>query len=386
VVLNKTAEVLDVHVSVLLLAIGRHYACRGRESECSGFAEILYHNIVTVRDSLMPAASAQKKRPDQTTKSVQPAGFERTTHALLAEFKSRSRLRSGSLILTVFGDTVLPHGGRAWLGSLIEALAPFGISHRLVRTSVFRLVSENWLAREQVGRRSYYSLTAFGLSRFEEASTRIYGDVPREWNGEWSLAMLSSVASEYRDAIRKELRWQGFAPFSSNVYAHPWADPDKVAAELSVGEMASDAIESLILMRAKPAAKFSDPLTDLVRNAWSLNDLDIAYADFLDRFRPLASTLQRRKRAIDPASAFAARTLLIHEYRKLQLRDPLLPAELLPRRWNGNAASELCRKIYDRIGDTAAGYVVKNFQSVDGPLPAADSVFYRRFGGVTRVG
>jgi phenylacetic acid degradation operon negative regulatory protein len=45
-----------------------------------------------------------------------------------------------SLLVTVFGDSVAPHGGRAWLGSLIGLLAPFGISERLVRTSVYRLV------------------------------------------------------------------------------------------------------------------------------------------------------------------------------------------------------------------------------------------------------
>ena len=41
------------------------------------------------------------------------------------------------------------HGGAIWLGDLIELLAPLGINERLLRTSVFRLVAQNWLQSER---------------------------------------------------------------------------------------------------------------------------------------------------------------------------------------------------------------------------------------------
>ncbi len=57
--------------------------------------------------------------------------------------------RAKSLVMTLFGDVITPHGGEVWLGSLIELLAPFGISDRLVRTSVYRLAEEGWLDAER---------------------------------------------------------------------------------------------------------------------------------------------------------------------------------------------------------------------------------------------
>jgi phenylacetic acid degradation operon negative regulatory protein len=36
--------------------------------------------------------------------------------------------RAKSLIVTVFGDSILPHGGTVWVGSLIRLLVPFGIN------------------------------------------------------------------------------------------------------------------------------------------------------------------------------------------------------------------------------------------------------------------
>ena len=78
---------------------------------------------------------------------------------LVDEFRSRPTIRAGSLIITVFGDAIAPRGGTVWIGSLIRALSDFDISERLVRTSVFRLVRDDWLIASQVGRRSYYSLS-----------------------------------------------------------------------------------------------------------------------------------------------------------------------------------------------------------------------------------
>ena len=43
--------------------------------------------------------------------------------------------RARSLIVTVWGDALAPHGGTVWLAGLIRLMAPFGINERLVRTS-----------------------------------------------------------------------------------------------------------------------------------------------------------------------------------------------------------------------------------------------------------
>jgi phenylacetic acid degradation operon negative regulatory protein len=83
--------------------------------------------------------------------------------------------RAPSLIITIWGDAIAPHGGAVMLAGLIDLLAPFGINERLVRTSVFRLAREGWLKAKPVGRESLYRLTTDGAvasSRPTAASTR----------------------------------------------------------------------------------------------------------------------------------------------------------------------------------------------------------------------
>ena len=83
-------------------------------------------------------------------------------------------MNAGSLIISLFGDAVLPRGGRIWLGSLIGLLAPLDLNERLIRTAVFRLVKEEWMQSEALGRRADYTLTPAGLRRFEESARHIY--------------------------------------------------------------------------------------------------------------------------------------------------------------------------------------------------------------------
>jgi len=143
---------------------------------------------------------------------------------LVESFRSRPTLRSGSLITTVFGDAIAPRGGNVWLGSLIAVMADFGISERLVRTSVFRLTRDGWLRSEQVGRRSYYSLSEEGRARFEQATHRIYSVPAGSWDGRWCLLLLSGLDTSAKDIARKEMGWLGFAQLSANVLAHPAPD------------------------------------------------------------------------------------------------------------------------------------------------------------------
>ena len=60
--------------------------------------------------------------------------------------------RARSLIVSVWGDALAPHGGVAWLSGLIRLMAPFGMNERLVRTSVFRLARDGWLSAQSRGR------------------------------------------------------------------------------------------------------------------------------------------------------------------------------------------------------------------------------------------
>jgi phenylacetic acid degradation operon negative regulatory protein len=86
---------------------------------------------------------------------------------------AQARLRAPSLIITIWGDAIAPHGGAVMLPGFFRLLAAFGINERQARTSIFRLSREGWLAGRRIGRRSLYRLTVDGARRFEQAYRRI---------------------------------------------------------------------------------------------------------------------------------------------------------------------------------------------------------------------
>ncbi|MGI9232978.1 MAG: phenylacetic acid degradation operon negative regulatory protein PaaX [Woeseiaceae bacterium] len=298
---------------------------------------------------------------------------------LVDEFRARPTLRAGSLITTVFGDAIAPRGGTVWLGSLIRVMANFGISERLVRTSVYRLVKDGWLQSDQIGRRSYYSLTAEGRERFEQATNRIYGTPTQQWGGEWCLLLLSTLPTDTKEIVRKECGWLGFGPMSANVLAHPTPD----IAELELCLQRIGVSDKVVVIQGR-TIRSEAAMRELTRNSWSLDDIDARYLAFTGGFRPLMKALTN-KTQLSEKSAFIVRTLLIQEYRKVLLRDPQLPAELLPTNWHGAAAYQLCRNLYRLVHADADAYLDKQLESADWPLPPPVISFMRRFGGLNDV-
>ena len=178
-------------------------------------------------------------------------------------------LRAKSVIVTVLGDMIVPHGGTFGLAGFIDLVEPLGLNDRLVRTSVFRLSREKWLVSEQIGRRSFYSVTTSGRRRFELAAHRFYGDPRAPWDGDWRLVLLPNdcLPSPERDALRKELLWEGFAAIAPGVLAHPSAQTD---ALLDILENAG-AHDKVVVMSAKSLGALSArPLRELVDQCWNL--------------------------------------------------------------------------------------------------------------------
>jgi phenylacetic acid degradation operon negative regulatory protein len=297
---------------------------------------------------------------------------------LLAGFANRTPVRAGSLIISVFGDSLSQHGNSIWLGSLIEVLAPFGLNPRQIRTAVFRLVKEDWLLSRQSGRRSYYSFTDFANRHYEKAARRIYASQREDWDGKWTVVIPAFVANNKRDELRKELVWLGYGAIAPGILAHPSGmrqSLDETLQEMGLTD------KVVVLMAETEELASRACLKQLAHTSWKLDEIETRYEQFLQKFRPVFSTIKKAKN-IDQEDCFLIRTLLIHEYRRILLSDADLPNELLPVNWPGKTAFELTANLYKAVHQGAMAYIKASMETVDGQLPDAGKNYYSRFGGL----
>ena len=295
---------------------------------------------------------------------------------LAAEFARRKPMRTTSLIVTLFGDVVSQHGDSIWLGSLVRALAPMGANERLVRTSVFRLVQEGWLEFKRVGRRSYYRFSDYGSHEYQRAAARIYALDGEPWHGRWQLLIPVAVPEEIRERFRRSLHWQGFRSISAGTFAKPGSSGTALQETLEEFDLA----DKVILMEADTLPGTSaELLTEMVATCWQLDEVAVHYQEFLARFKPLAKWLGKHS-APGPESAFVARTLLIHDYRRVLLQDTRIPAQLLPPRWPGSEAELLTAQVYRALAATSVDFITSELEGNDGLMPAQCLDFAQRFG------
>lgn len=306
---------------------------------------------------------------------TQPTGKQWIDH-----FLSTDPPRSKSLVMTIFGDAIAPHGTRLWLGSLIELVEPMGATERLVRTSVFRLAQEGWLVANREGRRSSYALQEIARPRFERANRRIYAPPGLDWDGSWTLLLApnGSITAELRTAVRKELEWEGFAMLAPGLLVHPAFDADSLAEIL---KRIDGEGRIFVCSATELPGVGARPLGELVREGWDLSGVMASYRRFIDDFAPLLDLLERGA-DIEAQAAFVMRSLLIHAYRRVQLHDPMLPLDLLPQPWPGSEAYALAQAIYRRVWARAEDHLMQVLRREDADAPQADAAFYERFGGL----
>lgn len=310
----------------------------------------------------------------------------------IVRFLAEEPPRSKSLVVTIFGDAIVPHGGAVWLGSLIELLAPFGVNDRLLRTSVFRLAQEGWLGAQRDGRRSSYAITPDAMARFRHAYRRIYAPLAVHWDGHWTLVINSgAIDAAERAAMRKELLWEGYSLIAPGIFGHPAADAEALQELL----LRQGVQGKLLVLHAQSVTQVSGlPLNELVAAGWDLSGVADGYRQFIAGFEPLLAALGGAGdgtagtddggtgQAITPEQAFVMRSLLIHAYRRVQLHDPQLPVELLPQPWPGARAYELTRDIYRLLFAAAEQHVLATLRREDATAPEADASFYQRFGAL----
>jgi phenylacetic acid degradation operon negative regulatory protein len=281
--------------------------------------------------------------------------------ARIIEHLKREPSRTGSIIITVFGDAIVPRGGSVWLGTLLEFFEVLAIDSGVVRTAMSRLAADGWLERSKAGRNSFYRLADKGRLTFDAAVKHVYNPQAPDWTGRFELLLVANTGD--RDASREALQEAGFGSPLPGVWIAPSGVP--------VPRVAAGAI------RLEVSAE-DDSGRRLLSESWPLDRTADAYQKFIKTFEPLRGWIGRRERLSD-TDAFTARILMIHHYRRVVLHDPPLPGALLPAHWPGTAARQLCREIYRGLLPASEQWLDRHGSNAHGPLPAAGAELGRRF-------
>jgi phenylacetic acid degradation operon negative regulatory protein len=243
-----------------------------------------------------------------------------------------------SLLLTVLGEFVHPRRAPVWTAVLVEALGALGVEEKSARQALARTAGEGVLEPSRHGRRAQWSLTEHGTRLLEDGTRRIYGFLrsERPWDGRWLVLTVAipETQRKLRHRLRTRLTWAGLGSPAPGLWVVPDAGKEaEVAAvitDLGIAEHAYAWVGS--------TAPFADE-SRLVRQAWSLDEVEGRYTDFIARFSAEDPT--------EPAAVFAAQVRLIQDWRRFPFLDPALPTALLDHEWPGRHAADLFHRQHD---------------------------------------
>lgn len=282
-----------------------------------------------------------------------------------------------NLLVTVFGDALLPHGSEVALSvaSLARLLEPFGVNERSARTSLTRLVNDGLLATRAVGRRSFYRVAPSSLPLFQQADARIYGSRRSEWDRSWTIVVIDATEStaSHRARLRQRLTWAGLGVIAPNVMASPVVTAEEAAITVEQVGGFHNVIVSRSHVVEGPGLIDAE---ELARRCAPLDDVAAEYDTFVDLFDDFDhATLSR----LTAEEAFKLRILLIATYRRIVLVDPLLPEPLLPDGWAGVRARKLAAVVYGGCADAAERHLASVAELPEGVLVPDPDWLHGRF-------
>ncbi len=288
-------------------------------------------------------------------------------------------IKARSLIMTIFGDAVVPRGGQIWLGSLVKLASEFGLREPMVRTSALRLSKEGWLHRNQRGKFSYYSMSRTYFTSDTAFQRQIYSPADVLRRSGWTIVHIfgNQLDRSEHYSIRQYLHRFGFGRMTPQVYLHPSLAHEAVHHILDAGSQ--DGLAGVAFCNAR-CERNSQHMRELAKFAWDLDEIRDGYEKFISTFRPLPDLLVKARP--QPNEAFRLRTLMINEYRRLALRDPRLPEEFCGSKWPGEEAYRLAGLAYQRLLEASEAHLDANLTTTDWSAPAADHRLYDRFSGL----
>ncbi len=275
--------------------------------------------------------------------------------ALVARLQDQPS-HTGSLIITFFGDAIMPRGGQVAMATILDFMEALGIQAGVVRTAMSRLAASGWIASSRQGRVSFYCIAPARQGEFIRAARHIFG--PARRRHVTRLSLVAPEPGEHREDRRARLARLGFAPWQGMMIAPERPLPNSLASTLP-----------LLTAEAPPAT-----MRMIAAQAWRLDELAADYAAFLAGFTPLAAD-----HGLSETEAILARILLVHDFRRIALRDPRLPELFLPETWAGAVARKLLAALYPALLPASELWLDHYGRAESGLLPPADSMLFQRF-------
>ncbi len=263
--------------------------------------------------------------------------------------------RAPSVVVTVYGDAIVPRGGSVGLATLSAILGGLGIVDGAVRTAASRLVADGWLARRRAGRLSFFRLSGRGEAVFARATEHIYDPPAPAWDG--ALALHWPAAPD-----PPAWRAAGFGEASPGLWIAPAAGPEAPGPGLR-------------LAAAGPAPD----LAAVAARAWPGRDRGVLRGLRGDVPAAAAGRAGRHGAGARPAARPPPARAPDPRLPRVILRDPLLPPALLPADWPGFAARDLCGTLYRAVLPGSEAWLDRHGRTEDGPLPPPGPALARRF-------
>src|SRR6201982_3453413 len=226
--------------------------------------------------------------------------------------------RPPRLLLTLLGDYWWQRTEPLPSAAIVGLLAEFGVSDSSPRAALSRLTRTGLLVTSKSGRRTFSRLSSRAAAILDDGARRIFsfGAASQPWDGMLSLVAFSIPEDNRaaRDALRKQLRWRGFAP----LYDGLWVSPRDHAAEV-IGYLKDLDIHTGTAFRATSVPTGGE----VTARAWDLDGLRRRYERFIAFVGQLRDAAVAGR--VPPTDALIARTRVMDEWRAFPGLDPDLP-------------------------------------------------------------
>lgn len=248
-------------------------------------------------------------------------------------------VRNWSLIVTFYGDFVMPRGGELWLTTLSEVLGHLDIKSNSVRAAMRRLEQDGYLERRRQGRNSHYALSPRALALSHEAEALIYRRTAPVAARGWDVVVPA------RAADRKALEAEGYRNLITGMFMRPVRPGAAVPA--GALHMVAHGDDAAI--------------------AGALYPLE-AIATRYEAFLAAVPIVAVRAAGAGPLEAVVLRLALVHGFRRIVLRDPHLTPSALPPGWPAGEAYAAFAEAYAALVPASEAWMDAHARNAVGPL------------------